>query len=486
MSYRFNPPPGWPEPPAGWTPGPGWQPDPSWPPAPEGWEFWLPEDTPSDTADAGAQDAGEPEVPSNGKPEEQNAGEFEAPNATASEPEQEPTAQRAPAGDQGGQPAPEEQQQTEQPTTEHGTADQSTLGQDDAPAPQWAFNPPPGWPAPPAGWTPGPGWQPDPQWPPAPEGWEFWVPAPAQSEEVAQTPEPAAEPVEEPADPENVEDSAAETPTEVAPPVPAVEPESASVPAEQNQPEETAVLPAQGIPTDPTDPTESTISDSSHDQPTPPDSPEPQPPHPHSPESHSPQPQTAAMGQLTAPAPQDSPAKEKGSKGWLLAIIALIVGIALGAGGMFFIKQVNESDENQALRETLDARESELNSLEEDLDARTDELDALQDQLRDDARELEDERAEFDDERAEFDDQDPFLAGEVKEVGSDIDPGEYEVTGATHCYWARTSSTDPDVDDIISEGFIRGKGKITVKKKDEALVTLQCPDLKEVKDDDDD
>ena len=39
---RFNAPPGWPEPPPGWTPPPGWQPNPAWPPAPPGWQFWLP------------------------------------------------------------------------------------------------------------------------------------------------------------------------------------------------------------------------------------------------------------------------------------------------------------------------------------------------------------------------------------------------------------------------------------------------------------
>jgi hypothetical protein len=38
---RFNPPPNWPAPPAGWTPPPGWQPDPAWGPAPEGWSLWL-------------------------------------------------------------------------------------------------------------------------------------------------------------------------------------------------------------------------------------------------------------------------------------------------------------------------------------------------------------------------------------------------------------------------------------------------------------
>lgn len=48
MGYCFNPAPGWPEPPEGWTPPEGWRPDPTWPPAPEGWEFWIP----ATTADA--------------------------------------------------------------------------------------------------------------------------------------------------------------------------------------------------------------------------------------------------------------------------------------------------------------------------------------------------------------------------------------------------------------------------------------------------
>lgn len=39
MPKRFNPPPGWPQPPKGWLPPPGWQPNPSWPPAPPRWIF---------------------------------------------------------------------------------------------------------------------------------------------------------------------------------------------------------------------------------------------------------------------------------------------------------------------------------------------------------------------------------------------------------------------------------------------------------------
>lgn len=38
---RFNPPPGWPQPPTGWMPPPDWKPDPTWPPLPQGWQLWL-------------------------------------------------------------------------------------------------------------------------------------------------------------------------------------------------------------------------------------------------------------------------------------------------------------------------------------------------------------------------------------------------------------------------------------------------------------
>lgn len=38
----FNPPPGWPKPPASWKPPAGWSPDPVWPEPPEGWQLWLP------------------------------------------------------------------------------------------------------------------------------------------------------------------------------------------------------------------------------------------------------------------------------------------------------------------------------------------------------------------------------------------------------------------------------------------------------------
>ncbi len=41
MTRRYNPPPNWPSPPAGWTAPGGWQPDPTWGPPPDGWQIWI-------------------------------------------------------------------------------------------------------------------------------------------------------------------------------------------------------------------------------------------------------------------------------------------------------------------------------------------------------------------------------------------------------------------------------------------------------------
>lgn len=48
MSFRFNPPPSWPQPPQGWMPPADWRPDPSWPAPPEGWQLWVPVDLATD------------------------------------------------------------------------------------------------------------------------------------------------------------------------------------------------------------------------------------------------------------------------------------------------------------------------------------------------------------------------------------------------------------------------------------------------------
>lgn len=48
-TLRFNTPPGWPLPPPGWVPPAGWQPHADWPPAPPGWQFWVIDQSPTDS-----------------------------------------------------------------------------------------------------------------------------------------------------------------------------------------------------------------------------------------------------------------------------------------------------------------------------------------------------------------------------------------------------------------------------------------------------
>jgi Domain of unknown function (DUF4190)/Septum formation len=62
VGLRFNPPPGWPPVPEGFTPQPGWQPDPSWPPLPLGWQLWVNDDQPPAGA-AQATNPGQPSAP---------------------------------------------------------------------------------------------------------------------------------------------------------------------------------------------------------------------------------------------------------------------------------------------------------------------------------------------------------------------------------------------------------------------------------------
>lgn len=69
MTSRFNPPPGWPPAPAGWTPPPGWSPDPSWPSPPPGWQLWVDDGQPTDGTPAGSSE----DVSRFSKPDAQSA-----------------------------------------------------------------------------------------------------------------------------------------------------------------------------------------------------------------------------------------------------------------------------------------------------------------------------------------------------------------------------------------------------------------------------
>ena len=68
----FNPPPGWPKPPKGWTPPNGWKPDSSWPAPPADWQFWIPDATVVGdglSSSSSAISASAQEVPSKSNPQ---------------------------------------------------------------------------------------------------------------------------------------------------------------------------------------------------------------------------------------------------------------------------------------------------------------------------------------------------------------------------------------------------------------------------------
>lgn len=56
----FNPPPGWPKPPDGWTPPKGWKPDPSWPKPPPDWKLWVAESDATDESGPDSKPDGHP------------------------------------------------------------------------------------------------------------------------------------------------------------------------------------------------------------------------------------------------------------------------------------------------------------------------------------------------------------------------------------------------------------------------------------------
>ncbi len=90
---RFNPPPGWPQPPEGWVPPAGWNPDPSWPAPPDEWQLWQPDDGAVEKvlADTNSEPRSDPAV---------NAGAVGAASESPPPPVFDPDPQRVPPSDE--------------------------------------------------------------------------------------------------------------------------------------------------------------------------------------------------------------------------------------------------------------------------------------------------------------------------------------------------------------------------------------------------
>jgi hypothetical protein len=123
VGLRYNPPPGWPPPPRGFTPKPGWQPDPSWPPPPPGWQLWVNDDEPPAEAWGGqappAQDWSRQAPPAQDWPRQAPPAQDWAAQAP---PDQDWAGQAPPAQDWAGQAPPAQDWPGQAPPAGPGTA----------------------------------------------------------------------------------------------------------------------------------------------------------------------------------------------------------------------------------------------------------------------------------------------------------------------------------------------------------------------------
>ncbi|UNN05184.1 hypothetical protein [Rhodococcus opacus] len=59
-------------------------------------------------------------------------------------------------------------------------------------------------------------------------------------------------------------------------------------------------------------------------------------------------------------------------------------------------------------------------------------------------------------------------------VGKDIEPGTYQTSGGSGCYWQRSSGTSGDFDDILANGNESGQAIVTIAASDVAFTTKRC------------
>ena len=146
----------------------------------------------------------------------------------------------------------------------------------------------------------------------------------------------------------------------------------------------------------------------------------------------------------------------------LVALIALLIGLAGGYGLSFAIGDRNSANETRSTtgltRADLDDRESELNEMADKLDERQDAIEAEEVKLKKNTI--------------------PTDAGMLI-VGEDVRPGAYRAANATdECYWARLASLDTD--DFITAGNGPGQIIVTIKASDKAFETTGCPDFRKI------
>jgi hypothetical protein len=59
-------------------------------------------------------------------------------------------------------------------------------------------------------------------------------------------------------------------------------------------------------------------------------------------------------------------------------------------------------------------------------------------------------------------------------VGPDIAPGTYRAPGGDACYWARLKDTDGDLSSVLANGLGGGRKVVTIARTDKAFETRGC------------
>lgn len=181
------------------------------------------------------------------------------------------------------------------------------------------------------------------------------------------------------------------------------------------------------------------------------------------------------------------------SKGraWLGAVIALVAGLAIGAGVTYGVTasqlsaKDSEINEVRGQLEVVQASEAQLKSERDDVAAREEQLvkdtAAAEAEAKARTAELEAAAADLDVREAAISAAEAayeaatFGPG-MQLVGQDIVAGTYRSTGGSFCYWERLRGTGGGFDEMISNGSTEGSAVVTIDESDVAFNSNGCGD----------
>lgn len=186
------------------------------------------------------------------------------------------------------------------------------------------------------------------------------------------------------------------------------------------------------------------------------------------------------MNDMTLPAPEQDPTVSPATPTrwrWIAALVAAVVaGAALGTA----VAKATERDVLAERTAALEQREAEVAQRDTDTARREDALSLRSDGL--DTRQAELDKISADlgrREQALLPKEQAAARSKITKdgiylVGKDIEPGTYQTSGGSGCYWQRSSGTSGDFDDILANGNESGQAIVTIAASDVAFTTKRC------------